>query len=54
MTSWILLLALAAVFTLVVRRHPANGPELPHGYDRERQLDELRAMSASATRGLLP
>ena len=54
MISWILLLALIALFTAAVRRGRPTGPAVPRGYDGERQLAELRAMSASTTHVLLP
>jgi hypothetical protein len=54
MTAWIVLLVLVALFTLLVRRGRTSEPTLPRGYDRERQLAELRAMTAASTRGLLP
>ena len=54
MTSWIVLLALIALFILALRWGRTAEPTLPHGYDRERQLAELRAMTAANTHGLLP
>jgi len=54
MSAWIVLLALIVLFTLAVRRGHTSEPTLPRGYDGERQLAELRAMTAAATRGLLP
>ena len=54
MTSWIVLLALTALFTLAVRHGRVPDPPLPHGYDGERQLAELRALAASRTNIRLP
>jgi hypothetical protein len=54
MTGWIVLLALVAVFVVFVRRGHTAEPTLPHGYERERQLAELRALTAACTRRLLP
>jgi hypothetical protein len=55
MMSWIIFLAVVTLFVLAVRHGRPTGPELPQGYDRERQLAELRAMTAANTHGpLLP
>jgi hypothetical protein len=54
MSAWIVLLALIALFILALRWGRTAEPTLPHGYDRERQLAELRAMTAANTHGLLP
>ena len=54
MTAWILLLALAALFTLAVRYRPPAEPPVPSGYDGERQLAELRALVSSTTNVRLP
>ena len=45
MTSWIILLALVALFTAAVRHARCTDPAVPGGYDGERQLAELRAMA---------
>lgn len=53
MTSWIALLALAALFAWAVRRGPAE-PPFPYGHDGERQLAELRALIAARAPNRLP
>jgi len=54
MTSWIVLLALIALFTLAVRHGRATDPPLPRGYDGERQIAELRGITAACTNLRLP
>ena len=54
MASWILLLALIALFTLAVRRGRAVDPPLPRGYDGERQIAELRGITAACANVRLP
>ena len=54
MTSWIVLLALIVLFTLAVRRRGATDPPLPRGYDGERQIAELRGLTAARTNVRLP
>jgi hypothetical protein len=54
MTSWLVLLALIALFTLAVRRGRATDPPLPRGYDGERQIAELRGITAACTNLRLP
>jgi hypothetical protein len=55
MTTWIVLAALITLFVLAVRHgRSSDPPPLPTGYERERQLAELRALTASNTHGLLP
>jgi hypothetical protein len=54
MTAWIVLIALAALFVLVVRRGRSNEPPLPPGYDGERQLAELRGIVNARTNVRLP
>ena len=55
MTAWIVLLGLVLLFSLAVRHgRSADPPPLPSGYERERQLAELRALTAANTHGLLP
>lgn len=49
MTSWIVLLALVALFTWAVRRGPAE-PPFPYGYDGERQRAELRGLADTCPR----
>jgi hypothetical protein len=45
MTSWIVLIALIALFTAVVRHHRATEPPpVPPGYDGDRMLAEWRAL----------
>ena len=51
MTAWIDLFAVTILFTLALRRALRHGrpkePPLPPGYDGERQLAELHALTAS-------
>lgn len=47
MTAWIVLTVVTVLFGLALRRGRAAEPRPPHGYDRERQLAELRALSAA-------
>ena len=54
MTSWIVLLALIALFTLAVRHGRGTDPPLPRGYDGERQIAELRGITAACTNLRLP
>jgi hypothetical protein len=54
MTSWLVLLALIALFTLAVRRGRATDPPLPRGYDGERQIAELRGITAACANVRLP
>ena len=54
MTPWIVLLALTVLFALAVRHGHAKEPPLPSGYDRERQLAELRALAVACTHVRLP
>ena len=54
MTSWIVLAALVALFTVAAwRRGPAE-PPLPPGYDGERQVAELRGLVNARTNVRLP
>jgi hypothetical protein len=54
MTAWIVLLALTVLFTLALRHGRSSEPPLPPGYDGERQLAELRALTGATTRARLP
>ena len=54
MTSWIVLLALAALFVLAVRHGRPTSPPVPPGYDGERQLAELRALVGAGVGPRLP
>lgn len=54
MTSWIVLIALVALFTLAVRHGRSNDPPVPRGYDGERQLAELRGLVAASVNVRLP
>ena len=54
MTSWILLLALAALFTVAAWRRGPTEPPLPPGYDGERQVAELRGLVHACTNVRLP
>lgn len=53
MTSWIVLIAVIALFAAAVRYGKTADPPVPAGYDGERQLAELRAIS-SITNTRLP
>ena len=54
MTSWIVLLALTALFVLAVRHGRVSDPPLLPGYDGERQLAELRGLVNARTNVRLP
>jgi hypothetical protein len=54
MTSWIVLMALIALFTLAVRHGRRADVPLPGGYDGERQLAELRALVTTCPNVRLP
>ena len=54
MTAWIVLIALTVLFALALRHGRSTEPPLPSGYDRERQLAELRALTAACTNVRLP
>jgi hypothetical protein len=54
MTSWIVLLALVALFALAVRHGRSSDPPLPRGYDGERQIAELRGLTAACANVRLP
>ncbi len=54
MTSWIVLAALTALFVWAARRGRSTDPPLPAGYDGERQLAELRGLSAACRNVRLP
>jgi hypothetical protein len=54
MTSWIVLLALIALFALAVRHGRSSDPPLPRGYDGERQIAELRGITAACANVRLP
>jgi hypothetical protein len=57
MTSWIVLLvllALIALFALAVRHGRSSDPPLPRGYDGERQIAELRGLTAACANVRLP
>jgi len=54
MTAWIVLLALTALFILALRHGSPGDPAPPPGYERERQLAELRAMTSVLNHGRLP
>jgi hypothetical protein len=47
MTAWIVLLAATVLFTLAVRHGRRDEPPPPPGYDGERQLAELHALTPS-------
>lgn len=47
MTAWIVLLAATVLFTLAVRHGRREEPPPLPGYDGERQLAELRALTPS-------
>jgi hypothetical protein len=57
MTSWIVLLvllALIALFALAVRHGRSSDPPLPRGYDGERQIADLRGLTAACANVRLP
>jgi hypothetical protein len=54
MTSWIVLIALIALFALAVRHGRSSDPPLPRGYDGERQIAELRGLTAACANVRLP
>ena len=54
MTSWLLLLALITLFALAVRHGRTTDPPLPRGYDGERQIAELRGITAACANVRLP
>ena len=54
MTSWLLLLALITLFALAVRHGRTTDPPLPRGYDGERQVAELRGITAACANVRLP
>ena len=49
MTAWIALFAVTVLFALALRHGCAKEPPLPAGYDWERQLAELHALTAAYT-----
>jgi hypothetical protein len=49
MTAWIALFAVTVLFALALRHGCAKEPPLPPGYDGERQLAELHALTAAYT-----
>jgi hypothetical protein len=54
MTAWITLFAVTALFTLALRRSRPPQPPLPPGYDGERQLAELHALTSARMTAPLP
>ena len=54
MTAWIALFAATVLFALALRHGRAKEPPLPPGYDGERQLAELHALTAAYTPMRLP
>jgi hypothetical protein len=54
MTAWIALFTMTILFTLALRRGRAHEPPLPPGYDGERQLAELHALTMADTPIRLP
>ena len=54
MTAWIALLAVTILFTLALRHSCPKEPPLPPGYDGERQLAELHALTTAAPNVRLP
>jgi hypothetical protein len=54
MTAWIDLFAVTILFTLALRRGRPKEPPLPPGYDGERQLAELHALTAVRTNTWVP
>ncbi len=54
MTALIALLTMTVLFALALRRGRPNEPPLPPGYDGERQLAELDALTGTAATTRLP
>jgi hypothetical protein len=54
MSAWTALFAVTVLFTLALRHGCAKEPPLPPGYDGERQLAELHALTAAYTPTRLP
>ncbi|MDT0353707.1 hypothetical protein [Pseudonocardia charpentierae] len=54
MTAWIALLAVTILFTLALRHGRPTEPPLPPGYDGERQLAALHALTTAAPNVRLP
>ena len=54
MTAWIALIALTVLFTLALRHGRSHEPPLPPGYDGERQLAELQALTSAGMTAPLP
>jgi hypothetical protein len=48
MTAWIDLFAVTILFTLALRHGRPKEPPLPPGYDGERQLAELHALTVTS------
>ena len=48
MTALIVLFAVTVLFTLALRPSHPKAPPLPAGYDGERQLAELRALTVAS------
>jgi hypothetical protein len=54
MTAWIALFAVTVLFTLALRHGRSKEPRLPPGYDGDRQLAELHALTSAAMTAPLP
>jgi hypothetical protein len=54
MTAWIALFAVTVLFTLALRHGRSKEPRLPPGYDGDRQLAELNALTSAAMTAPLP
>ena len=54
MTAWIALFAVTVLFALALRHGRPKDPPLLTGYDGERQLAELRALTAAGTNVSVP
>jgi hypothetical protein len=50
MTAWIVFFAVTILFALALRHGRPKEPALPSGYDGERQLAELRALTVACPR----
>ena len=54
MTAWIALFAVTVLFALALRHGRSKEPPLPPGYDGERQLAELHALTSACMTRPLP
>jgi hypothetical protein len=54
MTAWIALFAVTVLFALALRHVRSKEPPLPPGFDGERQLAELQALTTACANLPLP